>query len=140
MDITLHPWANDTYISSNRKSEYVLEFWNNPSTYPLQWSSDWSKYGSSFVLFFFWTQRHMLNIESSVDNNVDYNNVLSFIAVKISSQKHLYKMVQHYWGITIFCYTYTRMHTHKVKLPCMIHNRDWTLHRTILCCRQRLTF
>lgn len=72
-------------------TEKVNMYWNSETIHQHILYSEAQTDQSMIVhLSFFLTQRHrMLNIQSSVDNNVDYNNVLSFIAVKISP-KNIY--------------------------------------------------
>jgi hypothetical protein len=57
-------------------------------TYPLLKGLNWSRYLSFF--FMFWnTSTYNVTHTSSEDNNVDYNNVLTSTAVKISSKDTL---------------------------------------------------
>lgn len=80
-------------------TEKVNMYWNSETIYKHILYSEAQTDRSMTVhlsLSFMNTKTQNVKYTSSVDNSVDYDNVLSFTAVKISSQKHLYKMVQHY--------------------------------------------
>lgn len=84
-----------------------------------------------YLSFFLWTQRHrMLNIQ--VLWLTMWTIIMPYLSLlQKSAPKNTYKMVQHYWCITIFCCTRTYTQS-KVTIHDTQKGLDFTQNYTVL--------